>query len=538
MHLHTNAARGRSTPRPTIHAVAGLATAVVLLAWAPVRAQPVDTMTAPAASGPEAVQDSPRGSLARFLEQCRRGHYEEAARYLDLPREDVEHGAELARRLKVVLDRHAWIDLSAVSPLPDGDVEDGLPAGVDQVAEIPTADGSTEPVRLARRAEHGHWAFTPATVRRVNGWYEALDQRWLLERLPGRLLRPGPFELLYWQWLALPVLFVAAWLAGLLLGRSTRAVLTRIVRRTETKWDDEIFARMGGPLTLAWGLVAVRALLPWLGLYQPAADAVHSWIRAGFLLAFFWSLIRGIDVGREIIAASPWAMDHSGLRSLLPLGARVGKVLVLGLAAVALLSELGYPVASLVAGLGIGGLALALAAQKTVENLFGAFSIGADQPFRQGDFVRIQDFVGTVEAIGLRSTRIRTLDRTVISIPNGQLADMRLESLTERDRMRLACTVGLVYGTTAAQMRQVLDGFERVLRAHRLIWPDAVVVRFKEFGDSSLNIEVMAWFQTREFSEFQFIRQEILLEFMDVVERAGSSFAFPTRTVHLVQAPD
>jgi MscS family membrane protein len=139
-----------------------------------------------------------------------------------------------------------------------------------------------------------------------------------------------------------------------------------------------------------------------------------------------------------------------------------------------------------------------------------------------------------VEAIGLRSTRFRTLDRTLITIPNGKLADMRLESLTERDRMRLACTIGLVYGTTTSQMKTVLAGLERVLRAHPRIWPDAVVVRFKEFGDSSLNIEVMAWFQTSVWSEFQLMRQDILLQFMDVVEKAGSSFAFPTRTVHLV----
>jgi MscS family membrane protein len=140
-----------------------------------------------------------------------------------------------------------------------------------------------------------------------------------------------------------------------------------------------------------------------------------------------------------------------------------------------------------------------------------------------------------VEAIGLRSTRIRTLDRTLITIPNGRLADMRLESLTARDRMRLACTVGLVYGTTAAQMRRVLAGLESALREHPKIWPDAVVVRFKEFAASSLDIEVMAWFQTPDWSEFQLIRQEVLLRFMEVVEAAGTSFAFPTRTVRLVR---
>jgi MscS family membrane protein len=197
------------------------------------------------------------------------------------------------------------------------------------------------------------------------------------------------------------------------------------------------------------------------------------------------------------------------------------------------LSQLGYPVATLLAGLGIGGLAVALAAQKTVENLFGAFSIGADQPFREGDFVRIEDFVGTVEHIGLRSTKVRTLDRTLITIPNGKLAEMRLESFSARDRIRLACTIGLVYETSTEQMRQVLTELESVLREHPKIWPDAVVVRFMAFAGSSLDIEIMAWFQTSDWSEFQVIRQDVLLAFMDVVEGAGTAFAFPTRTIHL-----
>jgi MscS family membrane protein len=169
-----------------------------------------------------------------------------------------------------------------------------------------------------------------------------------------------------------------------------------------------------------------------------------------------------------------------------------------------------------------------------VENLFGSLSLALDRPFDVDEFVKVEDFVGTVEAIGLRSTRFRTLDRTLITIPNGRVADMRLESYSARDRMRLACSIGLVYETTAAQMRQVLEGLEGALRGHPRIWPDAVVVRFKEFAASSLDIEIMAWFQTREWSQFQAIRQEILLQFMEVVERAGTSFAFPTRTVHVV----
>ena len=114
---------------------------------------------------------------------------------------------------------------------------------------------------------------------------------------------------------------------------------------------------------------------------------------------------------------------------------------------------------------------------------------------------------------------------------------MRLESFTVRDRLRLAAVIGLAYETTADQMRQVLTGFERVLREHPKIWPDAVVVRFREFAASSLDIEIMAWFQTPDWGEFQLIRQEILLQFMQVVEQAGTSIARPTRVVHVASLP-
>jgi MscS family membrane protein len=531
---------GRAIERVLPSAIAracgiGLACLFAMTGVARGQAAPDTGAGAAAAAEEHVAQNSPRASLTAFLELCRVGRFAEAAGFLDLSPADAGRGPILARRLKAVLDRHAWLDLSGVSPLSGGNPEDGLPALTDEVARIPGPDGAPQPVRLVHREiDGGRWVFSQGTTERIDPWFSRLEQRWLLERLPAPLLRSGPLELLYWQWLALPILLLMAWLLGLFLSRLTRGLLVRTVARTKTQWDDEVLARIGGPLALAWALVAAYALLPWLGLYRPALESFHRLLRGGFFVVGFWALVRSIDVARQVIAESPWAKDHPTSLSLLPLGARVGKVLVLVIAVITLLSAVGYPAASLIAGLGIGGLALALAAQKTVENLFGAFSIGADQPFREGDFVRIEDLVGTVEAIGLRSTRIRTLDRTLVSIPNGKLADMRLESFAARDRFRLACTVGLVYETTADQMREVLAGLERVLREHPRIWPDAVVVRFKEFGASSLDIEVMAWFQTADWSQFQLVRQEVLLQFMEVVEKAGSSFAFPTRTVHLV----
>jgi MscS family membrane protein len=346
---------------------------------------------------------------------------------------------------------------------------------------------------------------------------------------PEVLSRPGPHGVLYGHLLLLPVLALLGWAVGRGLGRLSCQLLGRLAARTKATWDDALVAALEGPLRLAWGAATFELGLMALGA-TPLASMLTV-VHVLYSLALFWALFDLVEaLGAQLSHSAAKDNNHAS-RPLIALGVRCAKVAVGALALVAVLSQMGYSVASLLAGLGVGGLAVALAAQKTVENLFGAFSLAADQPFREGDFVKIEDFVGTVEAVGLRSTRVRTLDRTVIAIPNGKLAEMRVESFSARDRMRLACDVGLVYRTTAAQLRAVLVGLEGVLRAHPKIWPDAVVVRFKELGASSLNIEVMAWFQTEDWSEFQLMRQDVLIAFMEVVERAGSDFAFPTRTV-------
>lgn len=357
------------------------------------------------------------------------------------------------------------------------------------------------------------------------------------DRLPPVLLRVGPFGLFLWQWAALPLVVVVASTLGRVLGHVACALLGRLTRRTVSQLDDLLVERLVGPISVACAVAVATVLSPLLELGPRPAQVVQRVIQVGILFAIFWALWRLVDISRDMVTRTRWAQHTSASRTLVPLGARITKVAVAAFGIVATLSLLGYPVASLIAGLGIGGLAVALAAQKTVENLFGAFSIGVDRPFCEGDFVKVDDFVGTVEAIGLRSTRFRTLDRTVITLPNGRLADMRLESFSARDRLRLALTVGLVYETTAAQMRTILAGLEAVLRAHPKIWSDAVVVRFSAFGASSLDVSVMAWFSTSDWNEFQKIRQEVLLQFMDVVESAGSSFAFPTTTIHVASAP-
>jgi MscS family membrane protein len=315
--------------------------------------------------------------------------------------------------------------------------------------------------------------------------------------------------------------------------RTLQALLARAARRSAARWDDHVVAAIGRPLSVGVVLAATWAALPWLPLDEPPRRAATITIALAALTVAAWLLLRVVDAAHHVLGERAGAADRPTARSLLSIGSRMAKFVVLVVGFILALSTFGVPVTSLVAGLGIGGVALALAAQKTVENLFGTLSIGVDQPFCEGDFVRIGDVLGTVEAIGLRSTRVRTLDRTLVTIPNGQLADSRSETFTARDRIRLACTLGLVYETTAAQMRRILAELEAALRAHPKIWPDAVIVRFAQYGASSLDVEIMAWFQTTDWNEFTAIRQELLLAFMEVVERNDSGFAFPTQTVHV-----
>jgi MscS family membrane protein len=531
-------------PRPAV-----LAAVLTATAWlAPVaRAQSLPGLPArgpvPALSpspAPESVaesRESPRASARQFLElTARKGDYEGAARYLQLPPGEEARGPELARRLRAVLERRPEIALDALSPLPEGTSEDELPAGVDLAGLVPNGEGGHDPVFLVRTrdAEGQHWAFSGQTVSRIDDWYDALPDRWVRDWVPERLQRYGPAGLMRWQWIAVPVLAAVALALGRILGGLTRAVLFRVTQRTETHWDERLLEKAGPALTLLWAVAAAAALLPWLALLPAADRLARSLLGAIATLGVVWALWRSVDVWARYLSERPGVADNPSARSLLALLRNFAKVFLAVGGVLATLSAFGYPVTTVLAGLGIGGLALAFGAQKTIENLFGSLALAIDQPFRVGDFVGIENFTGNVERIGMRSTQIRTLDRTLITLPNGKLADMRIEDFASRDRIRFACTVGLVYGTTREQLERVVSGLEKVLRDHPLIWPDTVVVRFAAFSASSLDVEVLAWFRTSDFGVFRDCRQEVLLGFMRVVEESGSGFAFPTQTVHLV----
>lgn len=346
----------------------------------------------------------------------------------------------------------------------------------------------------------------------------------MLARVEGLLTAP---------WTITIAAVVVAFVLGRIIVRLAHPLLARMAGRTSAEWDDRLVELMAWPLSLVLALQALRIASPWLPLDARATATLGEAIAIVTTLAVVWTAFRGIDLARSVLERRSWAVDRPSSRSLLSIGGRLAKVSMLVIAGIVALAQLGVSIASLIAGLGIGGLAVALAAQKTLENLFGTLSIGVDQPMREGDTVKLYDFTGTVERIGLRSTRVRTLDRTIITIPNGELANQRIESFTVRDRLRFAANIGLVYSTTAQQMRAILGEIEAIVRRHPKACQDTVGVWFKELAASALVLEVSALFQTTDWNEFVGIRQDLLLAFMAAIEQHGSAIAFPTQTVHV-----
>jgi MscS family membrane protein len=254
-------------------------------------------------------------------------------------------------------------------------------------------------------------------------------------------------------------------------------------------------------------------------------------------IGFFWFALRITGITMQRLRAHAISAGRTGTSTLMVLGERLLKAVVVGIAILAILATVGFDLTTVLAGLGIGGLAIAFAAQKTLENLFGGISVLADEVIRVGDFCRFGDKVGTVEDISLRSTRVRTLDRSELSIPNGSLATMNVENFTRRDKILFNPTLSIRYETSADQLRYLLTEVRRMLYEHPKIESDSARIRFASFDNSALSLEIFSYVLTADFTEFTAIREDLLLRIMEIVKRSGSDFAFPSRTVYLSHDP-
>lgn len=325
-------------------------------------------------------------------------------------------------------------------------------------------------------------------------------------------------------WTSSLALLVGGALIGALAIWLVRPLLAGAARRTETDWDDAAVALLWTPIGAALVVQGMVAASPAL-VERPAARLVDPILAVAVRISALWIAFRAVDAVRSVLKQRAKAVGRPESLALIGIGARLLKVLIVVAATVTVLGRLGISARSLVAGLGLGGLAVALAARRTLENLFGSVAIGVDQPLHVGDRIRVADLVGVVESVGLRSTRIRTLDRTLVTIPNGQLANSRIEALTARDRTRLVSVLGLRHDTTADQLREIVTGVEAVLRGHPKIWSEHVAVQLVELSAWSIDLEILAWFQTTDVDEFDAIRHDVLLAIVEVIARSGAALA-------------
>lgn len=478
---------------------------------------------------------TPRSAVRGYLTTSRAGDYERAATYLDLralpPSRRAVDGPQLARELQIVLDRTLWVDLDSLSDDPDGLPDDGLPPHRDLVGTVWAPSGRVD-VLLERVGGENEpaWKIASSTVRQIPSLYKAFGYGRLTELLPAPFFDVRFLDVQLWQWIGILGLLlgagVIAWLATALALRSARLVLLR----SRLAFEAPHLPLAVGPARLLIAAAIVETGATALALPVPAYRVLSGVGAALVIFAIVWLALRTTDVFTRAAERRLAAQNKHAAAGIVPLVRRTLKVVLTAIAMIAVLQNFGFNVTGLLAALGVGGLAVALAAQKTVENLFGGITLIADQPVRVGDLCRFGDRTGTVEDIGLRSTRLRTVERTVVSVSNADFSNMQLENFSSRDRIWLQAKLALHYETTAEQLRTVLGEIRKLLLGHPKIRADSAQARFVGFGLNSLDVEVTAYVATCDANEFAAIREDVFLRMMDVMVASGTGFA-AARTV-------
>jgi MscS family membrane protein len=513
------------------------------LLCAPLMAQSVLKALSSGVSGAQSVvkyndplgRDNPRGTLTGFMQAAQKGDNERAAEYLQFPRQETEiDSTRIVQDLKALLD-HAYVgSLGSITANPDLAYDPQLEPNHQHVGEF-TVNGKELPLLVVRVPDgnSGHlWLIAWSTLSKTADLAEDVRSHELEQHLPHVLVRLTFLSIPLWVWSAFLLLIPIALFAGVLAVVIVRAPAWLLARIHHRAAQSEVWNNIRGPVllfaTAAAHAIGMRMITVPL-LFREYYMKVQM---TAVLFAVAWLLWDFVTVWTRRLRRRLIAPDERGTLSLSLL---LHRMLKMGIVVAALLSILylaGLDLSAALAGLGIGGIAVALAAQKTIENLFGGISILTDRVMRVGDLCRVGDTVGTVEDIGLRSTRIRTYERGLISVPNGSLATANVENLSARDKMRVFCKVGLRYETSREQLERVLTQVSTMLREHPRVESATAWIRLAKLADSALELEMQAYVLTREFDDFAAVRENLLLRVMDIVESCGTSLAFPSQTIY------
>jgi MscS family membrane protein len=513
-----------------------IAASSLLIGAAPAAAQlPAAGTDAAAGAELEAPVDpygraTPAGAVAGFVAAIAEGDHALAGRYLDLSnvpeRRRAAAGARAAAQLEAALDRAGqFVPRPRLSEEAEGDVLDGLAPDREQVGTI-GAGAEAAPILLERQeGETGpYWVIASETlaaaVPAVSAAPAPLAERWLPGTLTDLEIRGAPAS----HWLAILGAAAAAFAAFWLLFRLLGHAVCRLGQRGERA--RKLVRVFAPPLALLGAIIVGSTIGPVLGASIVARQGTGRLFEIAGWLAFGWLGWRIMDAASDRVLDR---LSHKGrlnATAIVQFAARLMKLAIVVLTFMAILDAIGFDVTTAVAALGIGGLAIALGAQKTVENLIASLSILSDRPFRIGETCRFGDTTGTVEDIGMRSSRIRTLDGTLLTIPNSSLSNTEIENLSRRSKGWFHPMLHLDAGTPPDRIEALLSALRETLSDERLDGGQARVRLLAPTPDR-LPIEIFGYIRTRDFDEYLAIQEELLLGVLKTVARHGLRLAPP-----------
>jgi len=502
--------------------------------------QPAAAQAAPGAQEDPLRRETPRSAFLGFVEASQRGSRAAAAEYLQWPRQKMPIGKEdAAEQLLFVLNHGFEGNLDRLSRDPGGNAMDGLAPDRERAGTAVLANGERVDIYLTRVQQPSGvsiWLVAADTVAEIPRMYSHSGLPQLERRLP-KFLRSSSFgELPLWVPLALlalvPVLFLVSRLfMGIVLGalRLYFRLRGRPVRvRRSRAWQ-----ALSWPSAFLLTLGLHRLISPMVGIPLLHRQYYSRTITVLLLAGIVWWLWRAVDLVAERIRDHVQLVNPQTAQSIHVLGRRLLKGIALFIAFLAGLAAFGVDLTATLAGLGIGGVALAFASQKTLENVFSGIFVLSDRSIVVGDVCQIGQHVGEVVDVGLRSMQLRTVKRTVVYVPNGTLATMEVENLTRRDKFLFNPIVGLRYETTLEQLQRVTTDIRASLITDARVENSTLRVRFVRFGAYSLDVEVFAYVHAADYPAFLGVQEELLMRIMGIVKYAGTGFAFPSQTMYM-----
>jgi MscS family membrane protein len=488
---------------------------------------PSEPQTSPAPKD-EFGRDTPRSAVFGFLAAVKRGNLALATQFLNTKQRGAA-AERLAKELSDVLDQRLPPKLQDLSDSPAGSLT-GTNANQDIVGTISGANGDVDIVveRVTKGSPPPVWLFSRETLDRIPELDREISAIAIEKALPEFLTKNRLANIALFEWLGLflgiPAVYLFLVLINRVLGRIAGAWRRR-ARGKNTLPDPVI-------LPVPFRLFLISLVIRWVvSTFALPLLARQFWVTLASCLTIVaagWFCILLNGRAERYLRRHLVRTGNIGATAVLRLVRRAVDGLVVIICLLVALYHFGLNPTAALAGLGVGGIAVALAAQKTLENMIGGISVIVDKVARVGDTLKIGDMVGTVEDIGLRSTRIRTVDRTLLSVPNGQIANLSLENLSARDKFWFHPLLRLRYDTTARQMEAVIKSVQDVLAEDVRIEPQSACVRFLQFGASSLDVDIFAYILARDWNHFLQIQSELLLKFMDCVEAAGTRVAIPS----------